>query len=221
MMHLFIDNLHGKFLIKCFPQDQFSKIIWKYRMLSGDYNSSDFLYNGKKVDPNVSILSQGILDGSLINVSSYSVKGGGGFCAKFTDVSQMKTINLEVSNIGPSYRKVDKGINIFGKCNCQSCEAGIYNIQVIVPIESNKFDLINQKDEIFCPQCQSHIKLETVGFYMCKFKIYGKKYEDGLVRNFENPIDESIYPKVIKYFDPDMNNETTFIELIFEVLNYY
>ena len=143
MMHLFIDNLHGKFLIKCFPQDQFSKIIWKYRMLSGDYNSSDFLYNGKKVDPNVSILSQGILDGSLINVSSYSVKGGGGFCAKFTDVSQMKTINLEVSNIGPSYRKVDKGINIFGKCNCQSCEAGIYNIQVIVPIESNKFDLIN------------------------------------------------------------------------------
>ena len=56
---------------------------------------------------------------------------------------------------------------------------------------------------------------------MCKFKIYGKKYEDGLVRNFENPIDESIYPKVIKYFDPDMNNETTFIELIFEVLNYY
>ena len=143
-MHLFIDNLHRKFSIECFPQDQFSKIIWKYRMLSGDYNSSDFSYNGKKINPNISILSQGISDGSLIKLYSDSLKGGG-FPAKFTDVSQMKTINLEVSNIGPSYRKVDKGINIFGKCNCQSCEAGLYNKQVIVPIESNRFDLINHK----------------------------------------------------------------------------
>ena len=77
-----------------------------------------------------------------------------------TDVSKMKTINLPSSYDAPSYRKVGKGINIFGICHCKDCIT--YKKEVVVPISSNKFDFIKEKDEIFFPKCQSNIAPKTV-----------------------------------------------------------
>ena len=61
---------------------------------------------------------------------------------------------------------------------------------------------------------------KTVGFYLCKFKIYGKKLVDDQVERFENKEDEANKKDSLKYFDPELNGEVTVIELIFEVLEY-
>ena len=65
------------------------------------------------------------------------------------------------------------------------------------------------------------MKPKTVGFYLCRYRIYGKKYENGNVKSFENPIDEAKNENTVIYFDPDQNDEIIFIELVFEVLNYF
>ena len=64
-------------------------------------------------------------------------------------------------------------------------------------------------------------KPKTVGFHLCRYRIYGKKYENGNVKSFENPIDEAKNENTVKYFDPDKNNEITFFELLFEILKYF
>ena len=208
-------------IVEGFPQDKFSVLVEKYKNKSGDYDwPENFIYGGKTLRLDLSIEEQGLTHLSCLDVIKLNdLPGGGGFSAKFTDVSKMKTINLPCSYDAPSYRKAGKGINIFGICYCKNCIA--YKKEVIVPISSNKFDFIKEKDAIFCPKCESIIVAKTVGFYMCKYKIYGRKYENGSIMPFENSIDESKDVNTLKYFDPDKNGESMFVELTFEILSYY
>ena len=223
MINVFFHSCNGvSCYVQGFPQDKFSVLVEKYRNKSGDYDwSKIFISNGEKLRLDLSIEEQGLtqLSCCVDVIKPNNVIGCGGFCAKFTDVSKMKTINLPCSYDAPSYRKAGKGINIFGICYCKNCIA--YKKEVIVPISSNKFDFIKEKDEIFCPKCESIIVTKTVGFYMCKYKIYGRKYENGSIMPFENSIDESKDVNTLKYFDPDKNGESMFVELTFEILSYY
>ena len=61
---------------------------------------------------------------------------------------------------------------------------------------------------------------KTVGFYLCKFRISGKKIEDKNEVYFQNMDDEANNKNSLKYFDPELNGETKITELIFEVLKY-
>lgn len=80
--------------------------------------------------------------------------------------------------------------------------------------------MIKEKENLFCPECDSLIIPKTVGFYLCEFSIYGKKFENNKIENFQNENDVANNKKSLKYFDPDLNGEVMVIELIFEVLKY-
>ena len=56
------------------------------------------------------------------NIFVVTTKGlkGGGYPMMLTDLSKNKTKELKFSSNAPSYRKVTKGINIFGICNCKN-----------------------------------------------------------------------------------------------------
>ena len=111
-----------------------------------------------------------------------------------------------------------QGINIYGICKNKKCIA--FNEEVIVPLHNKKrFDLIEEKYDLECPECSNIIMPKTVGFYLCNYKIKGVKYQDDKKISFEF---EGQAPKrnCIQYFNPDKNGETTMVKLIIEVTEY-
>ena len=206
--------------ILCSGNEKISEIFEKFKKQTGNTNSKNkFIYSGKNLKPNLTFYENGLMNYSVIEVLTLEpqVKGGSTSIA-FTDVSKNRIKEIKFREGAPSYRRVDKGINIFGKCNFKKCNA--YKEEVVVMIEEKKFDLIKQKDELYCPECEAPINPKTVGFHLCKFKIYGKKVENGQEIDFENEIDEANDKNSIKYFDPEESGEAMMTQLIFEVIEY-
>ena len=205
--------------VQCFPDEKVSDIIQIYRMKSGDRDETKkFIYSRKVLNPSLTVAEEGLCNNcNIFVVATKGVKGGG--CPMmFTDLSKNRTKEIGFSKKAHSYRKVTKGINIFGICNFKKCKA--YKKEVVVRIKKKKLDLIKERDELFCPECEATIIPKTVGFYLCKFRIYGKKIENDRVEPFENDEDKANNKDSLKYFDPELNGEVTVIELIFEVLEY-
>ena len=208
-----------KITILCSRNEKISKIIEKLEKKTGNSNSGKFfLYNGKNLKPNLTVYENGLINNSEIVVISMKNGIGGGISLYFTDVSKNRIKELKFSEDAPSYRRVDNGINIFGICNFKKCNA--YKKEVVVMIKEKKFDLIKQKNNLYCPECEAPINPKTVGFYLCKFKIYGKKVENGKEIYFDSKIDEANDKNSVKYFDPEENGEVMITQLIFEVIEY-
>ena len=205
--------------IYCSNNEIVSNVIQKYRIKSGDYDTTkNFIFNGKTLNQSLTVGKAGLGNRCHIFVIETRQILGGGFSMLFSDVNKNKTREITCSKKAPSYRAVNKGINIFGICNFKKCEA--YKKEVVVMINEKKFDLIKERNELFCPECGSPIIPKTVGFYLCKFKIYGKKINNGKEEYFENNIDET-NKNSVKYFDPDLNGEVMITQLIFEVIEYF
>ena len=205
--------------IQCKPDEKVSDIIQRYRDKSGDNEpTKKFIFNAKALNPYLTVAEAGLANNfNIFVVSTKGIKGGG--CPMmFTDISKNKTREIGFSKKAPSYRKVTKGINIFGICNFKKCKA--YKKEVVVRIKKKKLDLIKERDELFCPECEAAIIPKTIGFYLCKFVIYGKKLEDDRVEPFRNEEDEANKKDSLKYFDPELNGEVMVTELIIEVLEY-
>jgi hypothetical protein len=206
--------------IICSLDEKVSNVIKKYRIKSGDYDTTKkFYFNGKELKQYYTVCEAGLDNYMRISVEITGQIIGRGYPMLFSDVNKNKTREITCSKKAPSYRAVTKGINIFGICNFKKCEA--YKEEVVVMINKKKFDLINERNELFCPECGSPIIPKTVGFYLCKFKIYGKKINDGKEEYFENEIDEANNKNSVKYFDPDLNGEVMITQLIFEVTEYF
>ena len=208
------------FMVQCTENEKVSDIIEKYRIKAKDNDCSEkFIFNAKQLVPSRIVGESGLTNNANIFVEkTHRIKGAG--CSMFfSDLSKNKTREILFSKKAPSYRSVSKGINIFGICNFKKCIAHLK--EVVVKIKKKKFDLIKQRNELFCPECEAQIIPKTVGFYLCKFKIYGKKIEDGSEVNFENKIDEASNKNGLKYFDPELNGEVMITELIFEVMEYF
>lgn len=206
-------------LVQCLINEKVLDVIQRYRAKSGDRDPKrEFWFNGKRLNPHLTVAEAGLCNFSCIEVISRVFICGGGFSMIFTDLSKNKTKEIRFSKKAPSYRKITKGINIFGICNFKKCQA--YKKEVVVRIKKKKLDLIKERDELFCPECEATIIPKTVGFFLCKFRIYGKKIEDGRVKPFENEKDEANNKDSFKYFDPELNGEVIVTELIFEVLEY-
>ena len=80
----------------------------------------------------------------------------------------------EVSNNNPNipiWRTIGKGINLYGICKNDNCEAK--GNQVIMHVESKKYDVYNEGFMGICPICKKHFDLDTCSFYMCNYKIEG------------------------------------------------
>jgi hypothetical protein len=129
------------------------------------------------------------------------LRGGGIGPTKFVDVSNTSGIQkVQLSMSAPRGRIVHKGINIEIKCLFTS------DYRVISPQGIGLFDLIYDANRVKCPLCQqSEIKLETVGFINCEYRIHGIK------------IDKSPYSsewKIVKeedqyqVFDPNKSGKT-------------
>ena len=179
------------------------------------------MFDGKLLNPSLSLADEGIANNGTIFVSKTgAVKGGGGMCMMFTDVSKNKTTQIEFSPDAPNYRHVIKGINICGICNYIKCLA--YEKEVIVNFYNKTFDLIKDKNNLFCPECQAPIEPKTVLFYLCRYQIYGKKIKNDEIVPFRSQPAEARNENSATYFDPDLNGgEVEFAQLKFEVLEYF
>ena len=213
---------NGVFEIRCNLKDTVSKIIQIYQKISRDFSlNREFMFDGKLLNPSLSLANAGIANNRTIFVSNFgALKGGGGMCMMFTDVSKNKTTQIEFSPDAPNYRHVIKGINICGICNYIKCLA--YEKEVIVNFHNKTFDLIKDKNNLFCPECQAPIEPKTVLFYLCRYQIYGKKIENDEIVPFRNPPAEARNENSGTYFDPDLTGgEVEFVQLKFEVLEYF
>ena len=212
------DNI-PRISIFCDKDEKVSEAIRRYRIKSNDNNpKTRFIFNSKELKPYLTVSESGMTNNCTIIVRDGGHISGGGFSMMFTDTSKNKTREIQFSKTAPSYREVAKGINIFGICNFKKCKA--YKKEVIVKVKKKKFDLIKEREELYCPECEAIIIPKTVGFYLCKFVIYGKKIENGKEESFRNKEDEANKKDSIKYFDPELNGEVMITELVFEVLEY-
>ena len=162
------------FMIQCLAGQKVSEVIKKFREKSGlDNPNIKYIFNAKQLNESLTVSEAGLDDNAnILVIETGGVKGYGGLPMLFSDVSKNKTKELTLSKRAPSYRKITKGINIFGICKFKKCLA--YQKEVVVRIKKKKFDLIEERNDLFCPECETLIVPKTVGFYLCKFKIYGK-----------------------------------------------
>ena len=213
------DGVHNKISIQCLLDEKVSDVIQRYRIKTGDQDiSKKFFFNSRSLNPEITVAEAGLNNMAHIYVEPFGEISGGGYSMMFTDTSKNKTREIKFSKNAPSYRGITKGINIFGICNFKKCKA--YKEEVVVNVKKKKLDLIKERDELFCPECEATIIPKTVGFYLCKFIIYGKKIENGKEESFRNKEDEANNKDSVKYFDPELNGEVMVTELVFEVLEY-
>jgi len=214
------DGRNDTIYIQCFYYEKVSDVIERYRRKSGDYSSTKFYFNSRDLFRynDLTVLEAGMNNNNIIHAQTTRCITGCGYSMMFTDTSKNKTREIKFSKEAPSYCVVDKGINIFGICNFKKCKA--YKKEVVVNVKKKKLDLIKERDELFCPECEATIIPKTVGFHLCKFQIYGKKLENGKEESFRNKEDEANNKDGFKYFDPELNGEVMVTELVFEVLEY-
>lgn len=193
-------------------------LIEKFKERTGTKNLNFlFLNNGRQLNPIIGLNQFNSRDIKIDVCESHNLSGGQS-SIKFTDISKQIYEEHYFSDTAPSYRIVMQGINIYGICKNKKCIA--FNEEVIVPLHNKKrFDLIEEKYDLECPECNNIIMPKTVGFYLCNYKIKGVKYQDDKKISFEF---EGQAPKrnCIQYFNPDKNGETTMVKLIIEVTEY-
>lgn len=207
--------------IQCNQEEKVSELIQKYRIKSGNYAQNiKFVCNAKTLNPDLTLAEAGVINGANVFVVTDCGVKGAGMAISFTDVSKNITREIQFSPDAPSYRRVSKGINIYGACKNPQCRAhndgGVY-----VMIKEKKLDLIKNKDKLLCPECKVPINPESVAFYLCRYTIYGKKIEDDRIVSFRNPPGEATSKNSVSFFDQDLNGKTMFSQLVFEVLEYF
>ena len=89
------------------------------------------------------------------------------------DVNNLIKIVVKLdNNIIPEWRIVFPGINLWGECNNNKCEA--FSSPVAYFVESKEFNLTNNKF-IRCPMCNKEIECLNISFFNCYYNYYGKK----------------------------------------------
>mgnify|MGYP006873160710 CR=1 FL=1 len=200
-----------------------SNLFEKFRNRIGDHQTEFKFYDSYKnseLDPNNRLVDIKNKNNSRFDVYVVPLNRSiGGSCSiNFTDLSKQIYEEIYFSSEAPIYRKVSKGVNICGICKCKKCDA--YKNEVVVPKENvKKFNLIKERDDIECPLCGAVIASKTLCFYLCEYKIKGKKVVDGALESFE-------FTKIankkecVHYFSPDKNGEALIAELIVEIINF-
>ena len=195
----------------------FSKFMAKIGAFDKEYQ---FIYNCKDLDPMKKLGEEmHSFDGNIIYIDA-EIKNNtllGGY-SLFTDLSKQITEEHYLSDETPSYNTVTNGINIYGICKYKKCSA--YNKEVIVPLENVEYlDLINERENFICPECEALINPRTIGFHLCEYKIKGTKYENKVTESFDFK-GEAKNENSIQYYNPEKNGITTIIELIIEVTKF-
>ena len=219
---IFEDEQKRKQIIQVNKNELLMSVFKKYIYKSGERPKYiRFVHNSESLDPNMTVSQAGFVDGDkIIVLLGNDQKGGGGLGSMdFTDLSKQQYVQYTFSPNAPTYRTICKGLNICGDCKCRNCIA--YKNEVIIPLEGVKrFDVVGESDILECPSCGSIISPKTVTFYLCRYRVIGKKYENDKIMPFEfvglaNDINSA------QYYDPKENGQARVIELIIEILEYY
>ena len=138
----------------------------------------------------------------------------------FVNVEKGIVKDLKFSKDAPKWRKVKKGLNIFGICEGdKECEA--FKKEVIYTTNMTENGLIFNLNEeilnIICPICKKIIRPKTCGFWQCEYQFQGRKIEDGELKSFDTKPKETCEDK-FEYFDPFGNGEVRWIDLNIYVL---
>ena len=217
------DDFGKRYNIIINEEDNIFSLFQKYINLTGKYNINfDLIFNGKKLNPMSKVRQNNISSGSIIRISEHNNlvgRGGGGFCINFTDLSKQIYSECPITNTAPNYRTISQGIIICGNCKSEQCYA--YNQEVCVPLNGiNTFNLIKERENLKCPACRGLIEPRTVAFHLCGYKIKGKNFENGQVKNYEF-YGNAKKSDCVQYYDPTSNGNTLVIELIIEITNYF
>ncbi len=137
----------------------------------------------------------------------------------FCDITKNNTKLRGFSKTAPDWRRICKGLNIYGICKNKRCKA--YNKNVIVKLRQCRFDLIEEAENLECPMCEGLVIPKTAGFFMCKYQFEGKKIEGEKVVNFGPITKETHDPNHSVYYDPEGSGYVQFSKLIFNILELY
>ena len=201
------------FNVICEKDESLSSVFEKFKKQSGmEDQNLYFISDGKKLCPEMK-LNQ--INSSRIDAHKENNIIGGTYGLNFTDVSKQVHEEHYFSDKAPSYRIVTKGINIYGICKGKNCKA--YKKEVVVPLKNiKKFDLMEEKDDLECPECGGIIIPKTLGFHLCEYKIEGTKFVDNKGEDFEIK-GKAENKNSIQYFNPDKNGKTMIVKLIIEI----
>ena len=201
-------------IVICEKDESLSSVLEKFKKQTGiEGQNLYFISEGKRLSPEMRLRQ---INFSKIEVHNEQNIIGGAYGLNFTDVSKDIYEEHYFSDEAPSYRMVTQGINIYGICKGKKCIA--YKKEVVVPlINIKKFDLINEKDDLECPECGGMIIPKTLGFHLCEYKIEGTKFVDKKGEDFEiKGIAEN--SNSIQYFSPDKNGEAMIVKLVIEII---
>ena len=188
--------------------EKISSIIKKYKQLVYDLsNNKEYYFENKKINMDLTAAEQGLKNNCIIKVVESK--------KEMKDADEEMLIKKKIDN---SF-KLRNGINILGKCNNKNCE--YKGKEVTSYYNGEKFELVSNLYNIMCPYCSCIIIPKKIIFYKCNFIISGKKLDGEFVVPFaleRIDINDNNYYYI---FNPNSNNNNTYIELICQILIRY
>ena len=188
--------------------EKISSIIKKYKQLVYDLsNNKEYYFENKKINMDLTAAEQGLKNNCIIKVVESK--------KEMKDDDEEMLIKKKIDN---SF-KLRNGINILGKCNNKNCE--YKGKEVTSYYNGEKFELVSNLYNIMCPYCSCIIIPKKIIFYKCNFIISGKKLDGEFVVPFaleRIDINDNNYYYI---FNPNSNNNNTYIELICQILIRY
>ena len=119
-----------------------------------------------------------------------------------------------------SLNGLKSGINILGKCSNKRCR--FKDQQVISNCGENKFEFVSNLYRVLCPYCSCIMTSKKIVFYQCSFTISGQKLLGKIVAPFSfNDVVEIKDNHYFYLFDPENDNDTTYIEILCQVFDKF
>jgi hypothetical protein len=188
--------------------EKLSSVIKKYKQLVCDLSKNkEYYFEDKKINMELTVAEQGLKNNCIIKVVESN--------KEMEDDDEKMLIKKKRD----SSFNLKNGINILGKCSNKNCE--FKGKEVTSYYNDDKFELVSNLYNIMCPYCSCIIIPKKIIFYNCNFIISGKKLDGEFVVPFaleRIDINDNNHYYV---FNPNSNNNNTYIELICQILIRY